>query len=329
VQTDQPSARRIADLISFDIYLRTGMRVAAADIEIKFNPWHDPDDGRFTFAGRGRYFAQGSRPTANSSGGHTRPTSSDRAGAARLSKFDPKNPRNHSVYIVKQGDTLTGIAAQRRGLTVRDLAWLNDLPAEQKLRIGQQIKLPHQQYLDAGKRARDKFLGLSYYLDTHNGDLPTDVANPPPLDEQLLDSSWQKVVKNGYEFPLDDLGRTRRIRGEISLAVTSSRSRRNQAQAGGEDRRRPGDDGGHYIAARFNGPSDSFNHFAQDATFNRGTYRAIEDGWAKNAKLGHRIFVDILPHYDGVSRRPKSLSVVWYVDGKRFEREFPNEKKGK
>jgi hypothetical protein len=41
---------------AFSVWLRTGRRVRFPDdraIERKFNPWHDPDDGRFTFAGAG------------------------------------------------------------------------------------------------------------------------------------------------------------------------------------------------------------------------------------------------------------------------------------
>ena len=47
---------------AFSVWLRTGRlprwaRPAAP--EIKYNPWHDPDDGRFTFTGTGRYFGPG------------------------------------------------------------------------------------------------------------------------------------------------------------------------------------------------------------------------------------------------------------------------------
>jgi hypothetical protein len=49
---------------AFSRWLRTGRRnvVRASDglgIELKYNPWHDPDDGRFTFAGAGRYHGAG------------------------------------------------------------------------------------------------------------------------------------------------------------------------------------------------------------------------------------------------------------------------------
>ena len=83
------------------------------------------------------------------------------------------------------------------------------------------------------------------------------------------------VTKNGYHFQVDTSDRTNHVAGSLSLE-DAARSRASQRQAGGVDRRNT-DDGGHFIAVRFNGPSDSFNHFAQDARFNRGAYRALED----------------------------------------------------
>lgn len=58
---------------AFSHWLRTGRlpRLKNADgIEIKFNPWHDPENGRFTFANTGRYF--GRRGAGGSSGGSHR-----------------------------------------------------------------------------------------------------------------------------------------------------------------------------------------------------------------------------------------------------------------
>lgn len=44
---------------SFEVWLRTG-RVPVGRVEYKFNGWHDPDDGKFTEVGAGRYFPPGS-----------------------------------------------------------------------------------------------------------------------------------------------------------------------------------------------------------------------------------------------------------------------------
>ena len=46
---------------AFEFWMRTGLQPEPEiDLfEAKFNPWHDPDDGRFTFAGQGKYFGRG------------------------------------------------------------------------------------------------------------------------------------------------------------------------------------------------------------------------------------------------------------------------------
>ena len=43
---------------AFEYWLRTGRRTS---IQYKFNGWHDPEDGKFTFKGSGNFYAQGSR----------------------------------------------------------------------------------------------------------------------------------------------------------------------------------------------------------------------------------------------------------------------------
>jgi hypothetical protein len=228
---------------------------------------------------------------------------------------------------VKHGETLTSIAAKRKGLSIADLAWLNDMTPDQPLAIGQRLRLPNQSYLNAGREARNEFVALSHYMDTHDGALPADVANPPSIDVQIEAAGVRTITKNDYDFDVDVLERTRRIRGQLRLKP-ERRSRREQRHAGKPDRL-PNDDGGHYIAARFNGPRERFNHFAQDRNFNRGAYRTVEDQWAKALGAGKRVFVDIVPQYKGLSRRPYSLNVVWYVDGERFSESFPNQEKGK
>ncbi|WP_338057599.1 DNA/RNA non-specific endonuclease [Sphingomonas beigongshangi] len=77
------------------------------------------------------------------------------------------------------------------------------------------------------------------------------------------------VVRNGYAYQIEARGRTRRVSGTLTIAESPRRSRTSQRQAGGTERR-ASDDGGHYIAVRFDGPTDAFNHFAQDRHFNRG-----------------------------------------------------------
>lgn len=68
---------------AFAMWLRTGRASPSGPIELKFNPWHDPEDGRFTFAGTGQYSGGGSGASMpgtpgkarRSLGGGTAPTS--------------------------------------------------------------------------------------------------------------------------------------------------------------------------------------------------------------------------------------------------------------
>lgn len=308
---------------AFSLYLRTGRRVAAAEIEVKFNPWHDEENGRFTFAGQGRYFGGG-----GASGSWAEPRQPRRDDKKPIGPNSPHHPNNHSIHVVRQGDTLTRIAALRKGLTAGDLAWLNAQVIDQPLRVGQPIKLPHQNYLDAGRAAKNRFMALAHYTDTHQGKLPPNVAHPPSLESQIGDRPGRKESKNGYDFHIDPVARTEKVHGELSEGPIASRSRSNQTQAGKPDRREGKDDGGHFIAARFNGPNDSFNHFAQDRNFNRGAYRKLEDDWAADLRAGRKVVVDIDALYDGPSRRPYQLNVPWTVNGHKTTKRFPNEAKG-
>ncbi|MGR6327554.1 DNA/RNA non-specific endonuclease [Sphingomonas sp. XXL09] len=112
--------------------------------------------------------------------------------------------------------------------------------------------------------------------------------------------------------------------GTLKIVNKQVRSKLAQAQAGGADRR-PTDDGGHYIAARFDGPTDAFNHFAQDANFNRGEYRRLEDQWARAKRAGRNVTVRILPSYDGASKRPSKINIWFNINGYRRSLAIPNE----
>ncbi|MGU3389545.1 hypothetical protein [Sphingomonas sp. M1A8_2b] len=55
----------------FSHWLRTGRRPTAISpegIELKFNPWHDPEDGRFTFVGAGSHYGSSAADPADEPG---------------------------------------------------------------------------------------------------------------------------------------------------------------------------------------------------------------------------------------------------------------------
>ena len=248
---------------AFEFYLRTGRRMAApaSDLETKFNPWHDPDDGRFTFAGQGRYFPGRNRSEREQGSSGVRGRGGSYGGGGASGSWN-------STQQSKPGPIRSKVPRESRSAPTAALSWVSPKPEPR-------VQIP----------------------------------------------------SNGYDFSIDAHARPGQIAGELTLQ-SHPRSRSAQANAGKPDRRLT-DDGGHYIAARFNGPREWFNHFAQDANFNRGGYRALEDNWARAIRSGQRVFVDIVPHYRGTSMRPFKLTVDWYVGGRRQSKEFRNEKGGR
>jgi LysM repeat protein len=288
--------------------LRTGKRyVGRGRIEHKFNPYHDPTNGQFTFAPGGNL-------------------------ANNDSPFDPTNPfdaahtSNHSIYVVRRSDSLSRVAKRRKGLTVTDLAALNGSSRTSGLLIGQRLKLPNQSYLEAGRAARANFIAFAAYRDANGGKFPPNIAKAPSVQQQVS-TTLRTVNQNGYTFRLDGLLRTKNAEGLLQRR-TERRSKPAQRNAGGADRLRT-NDGGHYVALRFNGPRDAFNHFAQDANFNRGAYRVLEDQWDRLVRAGKRVQVRIVPEYTGTSLRPSRLTVSYLVDGIRTTKVFKNAPGGK
>lgn len=255
-----PNAERRA----FSIWLRTGRRVivrAPISIETKYNHWHDPQDGRFTYAGTGRHDGSwGGGGFTGGGGGDFRG-----GGASATEPWGPVTPRS---------------APRKRKPAA------NSASSKKPVASGTAVVLR-----DSSKPLRP-------------------------------------IRRNGYTFYVDDADRTRDIQGTINPGNPSTRSRNEQRRAGQPDRR-PTDDGGHYIAPRFSGPAEAFNHFAQDANFNRGAYRAIETLWGKATQAGKKVYVRISAFYQGQSRRPSQIVVTYVIDGDLKRRAFPNERQEK
>ena len=128
--------------------------------------------------------------------------------------------------------------------------------------------------------------------------------------------SGVKILKTrrGYRYELDELGRVRKVEGELKRNPAQGRNKTAQLEAGGKDRL-PTDEGGHYVGRRFDGPMDDFNHFAQDQNFNRGAYKQLENEWDAALKSGKTVKVDITPHYSGTSLRPEKLTLNYSING--------------
>lgn len=176
-----PRSEKAGRQSSFALWLRTGR----VPIELKFNPWHDPDNGRFTYSNSGRFFGDGGSVGNRARDGLAKQGLTRRKlnvmPRQRGPSFDPRDPSNYTEHSVRPGDSLSKIAASRKGLKATDLAWLNRISVETPLRPGQVIKVPSQVSLDSAKQAYDTFVALDFYMQTHGGQLPPDAAHPPSL----------------------------------------------------------------------------------------------------------------------------------------------------
>ena len=264
----------------FEFFLRTGRKVPnLSTISLKFNPWHDPDDGRFTFREQGTAYGGG-----RSGGG----ASSGRAPS-------PKRKPTHFGGFGGGGGGFNGGGAS------------GPLP--------EPTRTPSDKPRSSAKPKQSEPAGLRV----------PQARDPVPKPRAAVNPIRHVVERNGYRFGLDEKRRTLAVQGRLRIPETTDRSRTSQRQAGGSDRRSD-DDGGHYIAARFGGPKDTFNHFAQNASFNREKYRVIEDGWAKALRANQKVRVDISVSYKGGSERPAFLEVRWTINGLLKWQYFANEK---
>ena len=309
---------------AFSFWLRTGRSPStrsANGIELKFNPWHDPENGRFTFVGAGR--RDGGKGDKSDGGGGI--GSEDRSAwlsrpkaqnpASRTTTNDPARSTspaestaspNASASKTSRPGTWTGGGFSGGGGGSSGGAgasgtWGGPAP---KLRTS---------------AAGGKATGVV------SSGRPTGTSTTSTRPASVPRERFRTIVRNGYKYQIDSRGRIRRVSGMLRVTDTPVRSRKSQQQAGGAERR-ASDDGGHYIAARFDGPSEAFNHFAQDSNFNRGRYRVLEDEWAKEKRAGRTVTVTIVPQFDGASVRPSKINVWWTVDGKSKSIKFVNER---
>lgn len=334
---------------AFTFWLRTGRLPNLQDtdgVEVKFNPWHDPDNGRFTFVGGGRNF--GPVGVGRSSRSPKRIVKIQYVENPRLppiltrDKVEAWRKEQLAKNGAKPGYPEAIEAQYRRYLSV--ISWRS----AGSLGTARQSDSSKPSVQAGGSGAGGSFGGggatgswdepvpifdAAASRTSAKRSLPTHSEGNPASAGALRSGAAaieprHQIVRNGYTYEIDARERTRRVSGMLSATDMPVRSRTSQTQAGGADRR-ASDDGGHYIAARFRGPTEAFNHFAQDANFNRGGYRVLEDEWARDKRAERSVTVTIVPRFDRQSVRPSTINVWWTVDGKEKSVRFPNERSEK
>ena len=118
--------------------------------------------------------------------------------------------------------------------------------------------------------------------------LSDDLSNPYLFEEN---------APGEYSYSPNTVG-GREASGQLVISEDSERDSAAQRAAGGEFRRGKDhewghDDGGHLIGARFGGATGEENLTAQDSNLNRGSYKRMENDWAKHIDNKDKVFVNI------------------------------------
>jgi hypothetical protein len=158
-----------------------------------------------------------------------------------------------------------------------------------------------------------------------DADIPTEeIINIPPEEEVFLAGLEPNTVyeKNGYIYQTDEMGRRGMVSGTLQLEDGIRSSQQTDISKQGIE----GDEGGHLIGTRFNGPPDAFNILPQNSELNRGEWKSMENEWASALKDEHEVSVEIAPIYeDDATIRPSSYYVTYWIDGEPHERQFQNQ----
>ncbi|EPL6457046.1 DNA/RNA non-specific endonuclease [Providencia rettgeri] len=134
-------------------------------------------------------------------------------------------------------------------------------------------------------------------------------------------------VDGNNTYKTDSQGRVQSVEAKLSLN-TNDRNSYQQCKAGKCGV--AGDEGGHLIATRFNGPGEKLNIVPMNSNLNRGEWKKMENSWADALKNGKQVNVKIEPVYSGQSGRPSSFNVTYKIGNERpVERTFINDSGGK
>jgi hypothetical protein len=140
------------------------------------------------------------------------------------------------------------------------------------------------------------------------------------LNKPLEPNSKYKVGKNTYET--DATGRVKGVKGELDLKDADRNNyqqRKGVTSKDGVD----GDQGGHLIAAIFDGAGEQINYVPMKGNLNQGAWKSMENTWANALKANKKVEVDVKIIY-GNGKRPIGFEVDYKIDGVKQSPEIFN-----
>lgn len=149
--------------------------------------------------------------------------------------------------------------------------------------------------------------------------LDEDISDAPPAFSQAMNDPelFNENEAGDYTYLENESGK--KAFGSLEHTDDPQRDPVAQRTVGGEDRH-PDDDGGHLIGARFDSNGGYENLDAQNSNLNRGSYKQMENGWAKSLEDGDKVFVDVETYKSENNDRPDAYmgySITEHADGNR------------
>ena len=157
---------------------------------------------------------------------------------------------------------------------------------------------------------------------TREQESPLEIVPISDDEEIKLDDLRPNAIyqKNDYTYQTDEWGRPVLISGQLELEEGTRSPQQTEIGKLGEE----GDEGGHLIATRFDGPPDAFNIVPQNANLNRGEWKSMENEWAEALTNGSEVEVAIEAVHGDDSIRPARFEVVYQIDGEIYQKVFEN-----
>ena len=289
-------------------------------LELKLNPWHDRENGQFTFSRDGSRSASGggSFGGGGASGSwdpptKTKPTPKPKPKVTVIPKRPAPVLKPRKVVIKPPPKPVARPPSVSRESPAGDKPWptptLTGNPS-------------------GGTAGAGAVAAAAAITAAATAASAVAAATTAAGTSSVSATGTTTVDAGGYKFSRDAEGRSGAASGNLRRQPNQVRSRSVQRNAGKPDRQ-PSDHGGHLIARRFGGPEIPENHIAQAANINRGLYRRLENKWDKALGKGKEVEVEIIPNYAGSSKRPDSIEVRYKINGMRHKKVISNARKGK
>lgn len=135
-----------------------------------------------------------------------------------------------------------------------------------------------------------------------------------------------EIVKNGYTYKTDDLGRVTSAEGQLQAKNHEGYNKISDSmEKVGKGDQEKDDQRGHLIADRFNGSGDIANLVPMNGELNQGDYASMENKLSDAVNVGADVYYKVEPVYVGDSHRPSEFRVSYSIDGEKDIVVFKNE----